>query len=320
MSAISPRALHRALPLCLLPSVLLLGACATEAADEGGPLTHTFPVLTLEPTSEIGAGVNGPCQSWTLGNEETLWINRVVATNGGGWHHSNWFIVQEGEIGAEDGTFKCSDEGIVAPMGQIFFAQTTQSLGDVQDLGEGVAFEVPPHSVVIGQMHMLNTSDEPMDTTTTFEVHTLPEEEVVIPLRSSTVSLQNLEIPANADTHEFMDCNLPTALQGEALHYVLPHYHAMGRRLYIETTYEDGSTATIFEGDGYGEASGELLSDRPMLGKSIRMGCEFENDSDTAVEWGWTGADEMCVALLYTTGSGNLLGSNLLGNCGFISM
>src|SRR5688572_24341769 len=71
-----------------------------DAAPMGTTLSHDFPTQTLEP----GFEQSGLCQSWTLDNPEELWVNQVVVTNDGGYHHSNWFWVPDDQFTMPDGT------------------------------------------------------------------------------------------------------------------------------------------------------------------------------------------------------------------------
>ena len=49
---------------------------------------------------ERGEEVSGECQSWTLNNDEPLFVSKVRQTNDGAWHHSNWFFVPNHVPGA----------------------------------------------------------------------------------------------------------------------------------------------------------------------------------------------------------------------------
>ena len=53
-------------------------------------VTHSFGSLHLEAFEE-----RQPCGSWTLHNEEAIYVNVVTLANEGAWHHSNWFVVPE---------------------------------------------------------------------------------------------------------------------------------------------------------------------------------------------------------------------------------
>src|SRR5262249_23478771 len=131
-------------------------------------LEHTFETVLLDPGEEL----IGTCQSWTLDNDQPLNVSRVVETNGGNFHHSNWIWVPDNLYTGPDGTFKCADRGFdqiaAGALGGVFFAQSTQARTDTQSFPEGVAFTMPAHARIIGDVHLLNTSEEPAQTSLHF--------------------------------------------------------------------------------------------------------------------------------------------------------
>ena len=114
-------------PILLLG--LLVSACDQDTAEaEITPtLMHSFEAIT------VGAGeeISELCQSWTLNNDETLYVSKIRQRNGGAWHHSNWFFVPEDVYDGPDGTWDCSERGFhtvqAALEGGSFFAQSTQT-------------------------------------------------------------------------------------------------------------------------------------------------------------------------------------------------
>src|SRR5262245_21719733 len=89
----------------LLALSLGVGLASGCGSSESGPceggctLDHDFGRQMITSGQEV----DGLCQSWTLGNETELWVNKVVFTNDGGYHHSNWFFVPEGTYDVPDG-------------------------------------------------------------------------------------------------------------------------------------------------------------------------------------------------------------------------
>ena len=65
---------------------LLWLAAATGCVDsDARTLSHTFPALEVEAGQER----NFICQSWTLGNDEPVYVNAAKMTAGPGYHHAN---------------------------------------------------------------------------------------------------------------------------------------------------------------------------------------------------------------------------------------
>ena len=52
-----------------------------------------------------------PCVSWTLENEEAIYVNTVGLANDGGFHHSNWFVVPDDTYEGPDGYWDCNERG-----------------------------------------------------------------------------------------------------------------------------------------------------------------------------------------------------------------
>ncbi|HWM87659.1 MAG TPA: hypothetical protein VNO33_17520, partial [Kofleriaceae bacterium] len=77
-----------------------------DGGGGGGEFEHDFPGIDVAS----GAEVTRMCLSWTVGNEETLFVNSVTMNAGPGWHHSNWFYVPAGTFPVDDGAWECAGE------------------------------------------------------------------------------------------------------------------------------------------------------------------------------------------------------------------
>lgn len=265
-------------------------------------LTHTFETVPVGP----GAEITGLCQSWTLGNAEALFINRVVADNLGAFHHSNWIWVPEANYAGPDGTWPCADRSfdqiVAGAVGGVFFAQSTQSRTDTQAFPEGVAFEMPPRVRIIGDVHLLNASDSPTTTSLSFEIFTLPADAVRVKLQPMAFTNMALDIAPNAETHARMQCSTPQP--DFDVYYVLPHYHTLGKAMRVDVAGGTMNGMSLFGAAGtYGEPSGKTY-DPPIRvtgAAGLAITCEYDNPRPAAVSYGF-GDQEMCVSLVYSTG------------------
>lgn len=295
--------------------------CAVDPGAEPYTGEHTFPVLALEPGDEI----LDACQAWTLNNEEELFVHEVEMSAGPGWHHSNWMFVPGDTFEGPDGTFDCADRRfseISANLmgGAVFFAQSTQSTGETQRFPEGAAYRIPPHSRVIGKVHVLNTSPDPIESAITFRIGTIPEEEVETLLQPLAMDNRALELPPRVDTELTMACDFAGtlgtegAIEGVRIFYVLPHYHALahGMRVTIHGGEHDGEI--VFESTGgVGNVLGGPI-DPPLdltgaLG--LRMTCTYTNSTSETITWGESAANEMCTMLAYVEADRALGGSSI---------
>lgn len=112
-------------------AALVIGCGSSSSSGEASPfansLRHVFPPVYLD----VGEEVADVCQSWTLDNEEPLYVNAVRQTNEGGWHHSNSTFGPEEVFDGPDGTWNCDDRGyalqFAVAAGGVLFAQSAES-------------------------------------------------------------------------------------------------------------------------------------------------------------------------------------------------
>ena len=190
--------------------------------------------------------IDALCQSWTLGNEDEVWVNAVELETNGGYHHSNWLFVPDDQYAGPDGAWRCSERGYselqAAVAGGVLFAQSTQAKKQVQKFPDGAAVRLPPHARIIGGTHMLSTSEDPFDTTLELTVYTLPVADVTVPLAPFRLSYLDLTIPPAAISEFSGQCDLASAIKDGPgtldmdLYYVLPHYHSLGHSFHLETS------------------------------------------------------------------------------------
>jgi hypothetical protein len=298
------------------------GSGAGGAAGAGGTstntLTHAFEPVFLDAADEV----SGLCQSWVLGNEEPLYVKKVRQTNNGGWHHSNWFFVPEaiyepdpeveGPDATLEGSWRCNDRGFreysAAIAGGVFFAQSTQAFEEVQVFPDGAALEIPPRSVIVGSVHLLNVMAGPLESALTMEVETVPADDVEIRLSPISFSNTSLSIVPQAESRFSMTCDLRDAfasnLKGDPdykIYYVLAHYHEWGNYFNLSFAHEDGRRETVLElKNRVGEPIGRTI-DPPMHNDGamgLQVDCGYINNTDRTLVYG-LGGQEMCVFLAY---------------------
>jgi hypothetical protein len=231
-------------------------------------------------------------------------VNTVRAENEGGFHHSNWTYVPDTAFDGPDGNWPCGDRGFdqiaAATMGGVFFAQSTQSPTDEQRFPEGVAFQMPAHARVIGQVHALNLRTEDIESRFSFEVFTLAESDVTVQLRSMAFTNLALDIAPQAITHARMDCTLPD--RDFDVYYVLPHYHELGRTMRLNVVGGPNDGLEVFRATAdYGDPLGGTLSPAVQVREAaqLRVTCDYDNPRDRSVGYG-IGDQEMCVVLIYS--------------------
>jgi hypothetical protein len=289
-----------------LLALLALLACSSEDADDK---VYEFGPFSVAPQQEITA----QCVQITLHNTGPIYVNTVELTTGPGFHHSNWFFVPEHVFPGEDGSFACQDRNFdnnaAAATGGVLFAQSTQSLHEVQAFPSGMAIPLPPNTKLIAQVHLLNRSDESLAIKPSITLRQLPESQVTRPLAGISMSYHPLSLPPRKRSRFTADCDLEPYRDATKdrdlnfnIYYTLAHYHQYGTRMVLEAAKPDDTLATIYTtSNSIGDALGGPLAPAfDMTGYSrLRLTCEYYNNTDSLLYWG-TGDGEMCVFLAFS--------------------
>lgn len=292
--------------------------CQGGEAEEGEVLAHRFPTVRIasqEETEEF-------CQSWTLGNQEPLRVNAVAMSNQGGFHHANWFYVPEDLYAGEDGTWSCADRGFdqleAGVAGGVVFAMSTQAAAELQGFPAGAAYLIPPRSKIVGNLHLLNTGDAPLETSMSMELRTIGEEEMTVRLAPLVLAYEDLAIPPMSRSRVRASCDFATAY-GKPLdfkfYYVLPHYHALGVGAFFDATMAGGDQAILTRSARIGDVLSQTL-DPPFDANGatdLVFGCEYQNPTSETVGWG-LGSQEMCLMVAWQDSGYSWVGGLLDGS------
>src|SRR6187431_1156593 len=74
-----------------------------DPGPDSAVITHAFGGTTVFASDEVQT-----CVSWTLANEEALYVQAVTLANLSGFHHSNWFVVPDDVYEGDDGFWPCA--------------------------------------------------------------------------------------------------------------------------------------------------------------------------------------------------------------------
>ncbi len=269
-------------------------------------LTHDFGEYELGPGQEVAS----QCVSWTLNNDQALWVSSVTTSNSGAYHHSNWFVVPEDLFEGPDGYWRCRDREFselgAAVAGTVLFAQSTQSQLETQSFVEGAAIKVPPRHKVVAGVHMLNPSTRAITTEFRMSLDIIHPADVEVLLKPFRLSYFELDIPPNSEARYTAECDLDTLAREVTggpldvqLYWVLPHYHYRGNYFRAEIIGGPRDGELLHTIDRFNaEANGKMLDPPVDLtgATGIRMTCGFANPTDEEIGWG-IGDQEMCVML-----------------------
>lgn len=284
-------------------------ADATGACSEipGEVRSHTFG----EFTTQAGEEVTGLCQSWTLENDEELWINAVELVQNQASHHSNWTFVPDDHFEGPDGVWPCAereyDQITAAIAGGVLYAQSTQATHEVQKFPPGAAVKIPKRARIISDVHIINATGAEVTGSTSLSIYSIPPAEVTAKLTPLHMTYHGLAIPPLSSSQFHATCLVgdqyaeknggdPLPIE---LYYALPHTHALGTRFFFEAVGGEDDGRVLLDVSGYnGEARGRLYD--PPIDLSgiagLRFGCEFENPRDEVIHYG-LGDQEMCEML-----------------------
>jgi hypothetical protein len=312
---------------CAASVVLALSACggdpapaAPTASDAGvdapglpdtraQTLTHHAGAWNLA----AGAERTDLCESWTLNNEEPLYVNTVEMTAAAGMHHSNWFFVPDDAYAGPDGSWACNDrdfdQGAASALGGVFFAQSTQVTRESQRFPAGTAFVVPPHARIIGALHLLNTSSAMRSVDLSLTVRTLPRSEARTRLSPFYLEYHPLNIPPRGRSQFDVDCPIgerAMILTGAPLSmrffYGLAHYHEMGASMRVTVLGGPLDGRALYENDArLGDSWARTMEPAVDItgATSLRLTCVFDNPSTRTVRYG-NGNGEMCIWFGFT--------------------
>ncbi len=282
---------------------------APDLGPERASLVHNFGNVTLAPFEE-----SLPCISWTLNNEQALYVERIRMANDGGFHHANWYIVPDTEFPGPDGFWDCDSRGFsdlnaMLSGSSVLYAQSTQALFEDQGLGEGVVVKIPPRRKLIAGGHMLNLSSREMTTSMRMgleAIHPTLVKDVVVPFR---FSYDALRIHPQAETRLTGDCDIGASMFSDGnmrlkLYWLLPHYHNLGNYFSVEVKGGAMDGQKIFELTGFNaEPNGKTFNPPLDLtdAQGIKFTCGFNNPTSSFVGWG-IGDQEMCMMLGFTSG------------------
>lgn len=294
---------------------LSASACAGEGGEAGSDdrqeVRHAFGVYALDPGQEI----DDLCVSWTLDNEEPLYVQAATLSNDGFWHHSNWTVVPDDLYDGPDGYWPCRNRNfnqvIAAIRGTVLMAQSTQSIFEEQRFPEGLVVKLPPRARIVAGIHFLNTTGRPVETDMRMALELTHPRNVTGIMRPFHLDNRLLEIPPRSERRFRMDCNLTDAYERVTdkpldldIRYVLPHFHqrANAWRLEISGGPRDGEV--IHEVYGFNSDANGLAFDPPLSlsgAEGLRMTCGYRNPTSQTLTWG-VGENEMCEMLGLATG------------------
>jgi hypothetical protein len=292
---------------------------STDPEDDRLWITHAFGRTSMLPYENR----NTDCVSWTVDNEMPVYVQSVLVSNEGGFHHSNWFVVPEDVFDGPDGYWPCDERGYselaAGNQGSVLFAQSTQSYVEEQNLTPGAVIKIPARSRIVAGIHTLNASPREAQSGLWVSLAPIHPADVTAVVGPLAMEYRDIELPANqvsrlstecdfAAAHEFATGGAPLSLK---LHYLLPHYHYLGN--YFDVTVVGGELdgESVYRLDGFNADANGRTFDPPLDlpgATGLKMTCGYDNWTSEDVAWGYD-EGEMCVLMALVESDTGMVGS-----------
>lgn len=165
---------------------------------------------------------------------------------------------------------------------------------------EGVGHVLTAGTRVLAQLHLLNTSAQPVTDSTAIHMHPSTAENPR-PLGSYAFGNFDLNLPPMQASTVTSDCAVTEPLEFIA---GLPHMHTLGTSLTFETGPSADKLTKVFERNPYSfdDQHAELLPMTLQAGDATRVTCNFENTRNEAITFGESTNSEMCFFVGFVAG------------------
>jgi hypothetical protein len=162
---------------------------------------------------------------------------------------------------------------------------------------DGVGFKLEAGTVLGLQLHIYNTSDEPLTGVSGIEVLLVDPANVVEEVDLFLPGPRDLSLPPNETTTRSGRCTLTAPQRVFAL---FPHMHQYGT--HFKTELKIGGASKVLSDGPYSFEHQEVLSFAPIAmdaGDTITTTCTWNNTSSSVVTYGESSTTEMCYSIMY---------------------
>jgi hypothetical protein len=238
---------------------------------------------TLEPGLE-----SYTCARKTI--TEDLFLDGFEATIPVGTHHT---LLTMGAPDKPDGIIPCS---VAEIRQQSIFSSGVGT--DPLTFPPGVALKIPKGSQLLLNLHLFNTSTDPISGTSGTLVHKVAAEDAKIIAEEQLAGTVLITLPPHTMTTTVGGC---LASSDVTVFAVAPHMHKLGVHLkVIGQSSIDGDRVLLDAPYSFDEQSFSIIEPLQLKkGDNIRVECTHDNTTDKQVTFGESSLSEMCFAGLY---------------------
>ncbi len=284
-----------------------LSGCSSDPADssDGEPNNPPAPVKYAAGITEVEGGLVFATEEYTLepGAERYVCFaaNTETAANvkahrydaRSSVHH---FMFARTSAPEPDGMSDCPV--LFRPTWAPLFVGAT--VDSEVDLPTGSAQILPTDTQLMVQLHLLNTTPDPITDQAVFEM-TLSDDAAPTPVGIYAFGTIAVDLPPQQTTMVVSDCTLDKDVE---IFGILPHMHYLGRSLEVQMGTDEGSLQTVWKRDPY-DFDDQTLDMAPLSfpsGMLTRTTCMFDNTTAEQVGFGESTFDEMCFAVGFALG------------------
>lgn len=255
---------------------------AAPSPDEG-----FAPLLTGDWTVPPGSE-DYLCVRHTV--EEDLLVAAFEAINPVGTHHT---LLTAGPPDVPDGIAPC-DAGTNHRISLYGSGVGTNPMV----FPDGVAVRIPAGTQLLLNLHLFNTSAEPLSGTSGTRFRRLDEDDLVEEAEGILAGTVALEIPPGATTTHEGTCEMSHDVTVFALS---PHMHQIGTHMRIFAERAGGEEILLHDAPyDFDEQLYYMIEPlRLSEGERVRIECTHENPTERTIRFGDGSEDEMCLAGIY---------------------
>ncbi|MDI1442676.1 hypothetical protein [Polyangium sp. 6x1] len=241
----------------------------------------------IDTNWEIGGGIESYwCATKTF--HEDVYINAFRPLGSTGTHHT-LLLWASGDLP--------DSEGVCGPTldQSLLFAS---GLGtDDMVFPEGVALKIPAGSQLLLNLHLFNTTTDPLPGISGTLVKTLDPSEVKQEAEMIMPGANAISVPPNSPGSVQSSCTFP----GDAtLLSVWPHMHKYGTHMRVTHQMNTGEVTLHDAPYTFTDQKNIPITPVPVLqGERVHFECSFMNTTSKTIGFGVSSDDEMCFLGLY---------------------
>jgi hypothetical protein len=281
----------------LLLVLAVLAGCGTDEPTTEGPLTPGPPEggqQLATTTWRLQPGEEKYICYQFYSPDEAVAITRVDELASLGVHHV--FLFQAYGRNEPDAPHECPT--LIKTTWNPIWVAAAGAEHSLQT-PPGTGFVIAPATQYIVQLHLQNTSDDPIDVRGGLNLTYERNVAAVTPVGIYGIGSFALDIPANTQNYEVpVSC---TPQKKMNVFGVLPHMHKLGTKIDVQYTPVGGDKKHFYKIDPwlFGNQPLDMMDATISPGDKLDLTCTYNNTTNQSVKYGESSDQEMCFFVLF---------------------